>query len=145
MAALDDVQLARGVHLGHGVVVAHGRLGQGAERIEPGHRVRGSLHPFHLGGNAVAQLAENLILELVDPLAGGEQGVFQFLEFLREVALVGDQRLFADIAFDRRPCCFMLFYHLFSTFSAKPGKSFTRISVPSSRIAVPVKRPKTWC
>ena len=36
-------------------------------------------------------------------------------------------------------------YHLFSTFSAKPGKSSTRSTVPSSRVAVPVKRPKTWC
>ena len=36
-------------------------------------------------------------------------------------------------------------YHLFSTFSAKPRKSFTVIFVPSSRITEPVKRPKTWC
>ena len=34
-------------------------------------------------------------------------------------------------------------HHLFSTFSAKPGKSSTRITRPSSRIAVPVKRPNT--
>ena len=39
----------------------------------------------------------------------------------------------------------MKFHHLFSTFSAKPGKSSTRITCPSSRTAMPVKRPKTWC
>src|SRR5699024_9407716 len=38
-----------------------------------------------------------------------------------------------------------LIYHLFSTRSAKPGKSFTLILRPPSRTAVPVKRPKTWC
>ena len=36
-------------------------------------------------------------------------------------------------------------YHLFSTFSAKPGKSFTSIACPSSSRARPVNFPKTWC
>ena len=34
-------------------------------------------------------------------------------------------------------------YHLFSTFSAKPGKSLTSIARPSSSTARPVKMPKT--
>ena len=36
-----------------------------------------------------------------------------------------------------------VYHHLFSTFSANPRKSFTRTAVPSSRTAVPVKRPNT--
>ena len=35
------------------------------------------------------------------------------------------------------------YYHLFSTFSAKPKKSCTRRTVPSSSVAVPVNRPNT--
>ena len=35
------------------------------------------------------------------------------------------------------------YYHLFSTFSAKPKKSFTCKTVPSSSAAVPVNRPNT--
>ena len=38
-----------------------------------------------------------------------------------------------------------IFYHLFSTFSAKPGKSFTSMTCPPSSTALPVKRPNTWC
>ena len=37
----------------------------------------------------------------------------------------------------------LLYHHLFSTFSAKPGKSRTSITVPSSSTALPVKRPNT--
>ena len=34
-------------------------------------------------------------------------------------------------------------HHLFETFSAKPGKSFISMTLPSSRIALPVNRPNT--
>ena len=37
----------------------------------------------------------------------------------------------------------LFYYHLFSTFSAKPGKSLISITVPSSSTALPVNRPKT--
>ncbi len=36
-----------------------------------------------------------------------------------------------------------LYHHLFETFSAKPGKSFISMTLPSSRTALPVNRPNT--
>ena len=97
MAALRDADGAGGVHLRHGVAVAHGHLGQRAQGVQPGHGLGAALHPLHLGGHAVAQLAEAAVLQLVDALAGGHEGVFQLLELRGEVALVGHQGLFADI------------------------------------------------
>ena len=38
-------------------------------------------------------------------------------------------------------CC--VFYHLLMTFSAKPGRSFTFSTVPSSSTARPLKTPNT--
>ena len=36
-------------------------------------------------------------------------------------------------------------YHLLMTFSAKPGRSFTFSTVPSSSTARPLNTPNTWC
>ncbi len=97
MAALQDVQLAGGVHLRAGIVVAHGDLGERTERVEPRHGVGARLDARDLGRHAVAHLAEIPVFQLVDPVPRGQERVLQLLELLGEVALVGHQGLLADV------------------------------------------------
>ena len=94
---LDNGKLARGVDLRHCVIVAHGRLRKGAQHVQPRHGVRGRLYAPDHRRDGVAQLNKAVVFQLVYPVARSEKGVFQLLELLREVALVGDEGLLADI------------------------------------------------
>lgn len=62
---------------------------------------------------------------------------------LAPMAVNKERRIFPFLQFIHRCIPSFLIYHLLNTFSAKPRKSRTAIFVPSSRTAVPVKRPNT--
>ena len=97
VAALLYVQLARGIDLRHGVVVSDGGLRQRAQHVQPGHGVRRGLYPVHLGRDAAAYLGKEIVFQLVYPVARSKERVFKLLELLREVALIGHERLFSYI------------------------------------------------
>jgi hypothetical protein len=77
------------VHLRLAVVVAHSRLGKGAEHVQLRHGLGGGEHPVHLPGGPGQQGAEHAVFQLVHPVPGGEEIVFQLLELRSEIALVG--------------------------------------------------------
>ena len=97
MPPLDYLQLARGVDLGHRVVVAHGGLGKGAERVEPCHGVCRGLHAVDLFRHAQAHFIKVLVLQLVHPVARCQQRRLKLLELGGEIALARNERLLAYI------------------------------------------------
>ena len=106
MPPLDYLQLARGVDLGHRVVVAHGSLGEGAERVEPRHGVRRGLYAVDLFRHAQAHLGEILVLQIVHPVARRQQRRLKLLELWGEIAFARNQRLLAYILLRNffKPC-----------------------------------------
>ena len=99
MPPLDYLQLARGVDLGHRVVVAHGALGKGAERVEPCHGIRRGLYTVDLFRHAQAHLGEVLVLQLVHPVARRQQRRLKLFELGGEIALTRNERLLAYVFF----------------------------------------------
>ena len=82
---------------GPAVVPLPGQLGQGHEHVELGQHGGGRLHPPPLGGHGVAQLHEQLVLQLLRLLVGREHLFFVFLQLRRDVPLGVLDRLLADV------------------------------------------------
>ena len=98
MAPLPDFDGPGLVHIRAAVSVPHRHGGQGRQGVRLGHGGGGFQNPPGEGGNLLAELGEQLVLQGHHPLGGGEDGVFQLLQFLGDVPLRPRQGLLADVA-----------------------------------------------
>ena len=97
MPAVEDPQHRLLDDLRPAVVPLPGQLGQGRQHVELGqHRGRG-LHPPPRRRHRVAQLQEQLVLQLLRLLVGREDLFLVLLQLRRDVALGVLDRLLADV------------------------------------------------
>ena len=97
MAAGGDGNGIAEVDLGPAVVVVHRHGGKAAQHVQLGDGLRGLLDAGGFGRHGLPQLGEKLVFERDDAVLGREDGAFELLELLGDVALAGGERLLADI------------------------------------------------
>ena len=97
VAALPDLDDAGFVHVGAAVVVPHRHHGKGGEGVDLRHRRGGLLDAGGLGGDPLAQLGEQLVLQGHHPVRGGQNLLLQVLQFLGDVPLAVHQGLLTDV------------------------------------------------
>ena len=98
MAAVLDVDDAVRSHLRAHVVVGTGRLRKAREHIDERDLVRRLLNLRQMCFDGLADLCEEVVLDVDDLLLRAEDLRLELLEFLRDVALRIRERLLADVA-----------------------------------------------
>ena len=79
MSSVADDEFARFSHLRADVAVFGGDVGEGGEDVQFGEQARGFLKAGGVRGDAVAELDEEVVLEVAGALVGGEDFRFVFL------------------------------------------------------------------
>ena len=97
VAALGDRERVRYLDLRADIVVAHRDLGERAERIELRERRGERLQLVHAVAHLAEHVAEEVVFERFDPLAGGRDIVLQLFELRGKVPLAVDERLLAYV------------------------------------------------
>ena len=97
MAAVFNVYSAFFVEGRADIAVALRGQGEAAEHVQQRHGARGLLDLRDLLSDGVPDLAEAVIFQIAQLLLRVENGVLQFLQARRRVALGADQCLFADV------------------------------------------------
>src|SRR5271165_7566777 len=95
MAAGDDEEFAGGVKFGAGVAAIGGEFGEGSENVKLGDGGGGLAKARGLGGDARAEIKEELAFDFEDAFVGGEDFALVFLEFGRGEAFGVDEGLLA--------------------------------------------------
>ena len=97
MAALDDLEHAAGFDARPHVATAVGDLGERRRHVEQRERPRGAEQVGGPGGDAPAQLVEELVLQPAAPLLGAEHLRLVLLQLGHHVALGAGERLAPDV------------------------------------------------
>ena len=95
MTAADDEEFAGVVEFGANVIAVGSELGERGEDVELGDSGGSAAEAGSIGGDAGANVDEELALDFVDAFVGGEDFAFVFFEFGRSETLGVDEGLLA--------------------------------------------------